>query len=187
MIEFIIPTYSGSNCIRTLLECLNQQTSKNWKATIVCDGQSAMTNQLVKDLLIPGKIDLISLPDGPHKDWGHTPREVGKNQSTGDFIVMTGDDNYYVPSFVQEVSEHTTNYDFIYCDMLHNQYDYRPFITQPTLNYIDIGCFAIRGNIAKKIPLNKTYSADGEFVQEYIKRYGTSRVKKINKILYVHN
>ena len=33
--------------------------------------------------------------DGPHNDWGHTARNYGLEHASQDWVVMTGDDNYY--------------------------------------------------------------------------------------------
>ena len=70
------------------------------------------------------KIKFTELP-GPHNDWGHTPRQFGLDNASEEWVVMSGDDNYYTPNFVSEFTskmDNTTN--FIYCDMLHNHFKY---------------------------------------------------------------
>ena len=56
-------------------------------------------------------------------DFGHSPREFGLGHSTGDWIILTNDDNYYVPTFIEEftkVAESSEDAGLIYCDMSHN-------------------------------------------------------------------
>jgi hypothetical protein len=94
--------------------------------------------------------------------------------------------------FLSKVDKNTN---FIYCDMLHNHdtfhaNSYKYFESKPQVNFIDIGNFATRTNMAKKISFNRgSYGADGEFVESFIKTYCTlqQNIKKINKSLYIHN
>ena len=45
----------------------------------------------------------------------------GLNQSTEEWMVMTGDDNYYVPTFVQEMLNDSDGKHFIHCNMVHQK------------------------------------------------------------------
>lgn len=187
MIEFIVPCYGNATEVHRFIHSMYCQTNDNWLAHYIFDGDDHNYYSIGSSYdKIKNRFSLLAKN---HKDWGHTPREFGKDRSIGQWIVMTGVDNYYVPTFVEEFSRFTgdPNIDFIYCNMVHDGYDYQPFDSKPAFNYIDIGNFAIRSEIAKQIPLNKTYAADGEFVEEYKKRFGTSKIKKIDKYLYVHN
>ena len=44
---------------------------------------------------LPGR--LIELPEGPHGDWGHTPRNRILPQATGDYVVHLDDDDICAP------------------------------------------------------------------------------------------
>jgi hypothetical protein len=104
---------------------------------------------------------------------------------------MSGDDNYYTPNFVNEfISKINNNINFIYCDMIHNHINYKYFNSEPMINKIDIGNFAVRTEYAKLIKFNKgSYGADGEFVEEYVDKFCKEKnnIEKINAALYVHN
>jgi hypothetical protein len=79
------------------------------------------TNDDIKRIF--SHIDKIKFSElqGPHNDWGHTPRQFGLDNASEEWVVMSGDDNYYSPNFVDTfLSTIDNNTNFIYCDMLHN-------------------------------------------------------------------
>jgi glycosyltransferase involved in cell wall biosynthesis len=190
MIEFIIPTYNRQYQLLTIIGSIISQNNSNWKIHVVADAMYAGYDDVKRTFSHIDKIKFSEL-HGPHNDWGHTPRQYGLDNATEEWVVMSGDDNYYTPNFVQEfTSKIDNNTNFIYCDMLHNHFDYSYFISEPVTNKIDIGNFMVRSNMAKSIKLNKgSYGADGEFVEEYIHKFckNTNTIKKINSALYVHN
>ena len=195
MIEFIIPTYNRPYQLLTIVGSILSQNNPNWKIHIVADAPYPVY-EIIKELF--SNIDKIKFTElsGPHRDWGHTPRVYGLENASEEWIVMTGDDNYYTPNFVDTfLSVVDVNTNFIYCDMLHNHNTghttpYRYFDTKPQINYIDIGNFATRTEMAKQISFNKgSYGADGEFVEKYIETFCKEphNIKKIEQALYVHN
>ena len=191
MIEFVIPTHNSSNKLLCILYSLLTQTNPNWKAHVVIDNISTILYDNIIELLKDeDRIKFTSI-NGPHNDLGHTPRNYGLETALEEWVVMTGDDNYYVPTFVNEVYnviEESTK--FVYCDMIHNGYDYQYFNTHHSSHHIDIGNMIMRTNLAKQIKLDNTrLDADGVFCNDYISKFckEETTIKKINKILYVHN
>jgi len=190
MIEFIIPTYNRPYQLLTIIGSILSQNNLNWKIHIVADAIYPGYDDIKKIFSNIDKIKFTEL-SGPHNDWGHTPRQFGLDNASEEWVVMSGDDNYYTPNFVSEFTskmDNTTN--FIYCDMLHNHFKYSYFNSEPIINKIDIGNFAARTEYAKLINFNKgNYGADGEFVEYYINKFckNTNTIKKINSALYVHN
>jgi hypothetical protein len=74
--------------------------------------------------------------------------------------------------------------------MIHNwtQQQYLHINSIPKLGGIDIGNFMTRTSLSSTMRLNtKNEVADGIFVQEFLAKYPTGVIKKINKPLYVHN
>lgn len=125
-----------------------------------------------------------------HNDWGHSVREYGKDDAREEILVMTSDDNYYTPNFVREVLEEFKNplIYFVYCDMINNLLGYAATSCAIEPCKIDIGCFATRTKFAKRIELGKDYASDYHFAKDYVDMFCLeSNIKKINKILYVHN
>ena len=187
-IEFIIPTYNRVKQLYVILSSLVAQIDDNWKATIVVDD---VENNRVKDIV--SKFDSKNIHymflGKRYNDWGHTPRNIGKQASSSDYIILTGDDNYYVPTFISELNQIISNekVGLIYWDMIHNGYNYKHFNTRINDGYIDMGAFATRRDLSQQIDLTKSYSADSKYVKKFIKNFPDEKIVKIKKILFVHN
>jgi glycosyltransferase involved in cell wall biosynthesis len=191
ILEFIIPTYNRMNNLSGMLFSLINQNNKNWIANVVIDNEHL---QMYDDIITRfQKEDRIkfSFMGERSNDFGHTPRNYGLKNSSSDWIIMTGDDNYYVPTFVNEVMNAIDkDVRFIYCDMIHNGYDYKMFNCHHSSHHIDIGNMVMKTELAKDFELKTNkIDADGMFCNDYINKHckKEENIKKINKILYVHN
>jgi hypothetical protein len=125
-----------------------------------------------------------------YNDWGHTPRNYGVEHSTSEWVVMTGEDNYYCPEFVNEMLQVSDGKDFVYCNMVHNwsNKEYIGINTLLQFGRIDIGCFMVKTDIAKTIKLKVSEEwADWYFVEEFMKKHKDANIIKLDKVLYVHN
>lgn len=191
-IEFIIPTYSRTNHLKTIVCSLLAQTSPNWKAHIVADcPEEEVQTELTEFVkyINDERVKLTILPQR-YNDWGHTPRQYGLDNATEEWVIMTGEDNYYVPIFVEEMLRESIDFHFVFCDLVHNwmRQDYIPLKSSLKLGGIDIGNFMTKTNMAKRIKLRTTEEwADWYFVEEFSNKFNMAKYKKINKILYVHN
>lgn len=192
-IEFILPTYNRHNSLLSVLYALKAQTCNRWIAHVVIDGDDNIN--LYKPIINSFKGDLqikFTILSKRYNDWGHTPRNYGLENSTEKWVIMSGDDNYYIPIFVEKfLSIIDDNTNFVYCDMIHNHYNYNSYFTcEPKLNKIDIGNFMIRSDYGKTLELITTeFGADGIYCEEYIKKYckELNNIKYIKQALYVHN
>lgn len=187
LVEFIIPTFNRISPLQSMLASLVAQTSLNWLATVIVDDiESVWVPYFITDFN-EDKIR-VQFTGQRYNDWGHTPREIGKQASKADYIIMTGDDNYYVPTFVEELEKATIeNPGIIYWDMVHNHYQYSYFQCSLTLGRIDMGAFATRRDIAQQIKLGTSYAADGHFINEFNQRFPDEKRIKIEKVLFIHN
>lgn len=190
-IEFIIPTYKRPNQLMCIISSIFSQRSDMWKIHVVADGVYD-GYQKIKDYFSGDKRIRFSELDGPSKDWGHTPRNYGLEQATEDWVVMSGDDNYYMPVFVDHFLEVGNKEDihFVYCDMIHNwvNFEYHYVKSQPRYGAIDIGNFMAKRRNAQQIKLDITKeAADAIYVEDYLKKFNREGVRYIPKPLYVHN
>jgi glycosyltransferase involved in cell wall biosynthesis len=192
-IDFIIPTYNRPEHLVTVLGSLMAQTSDRWRAQVIVDGSPEETIVRLKQIetfFNDQRIQWTYL-DKRHNDWGHTPRQIGVDNSTEQWVVMTGEDNYYAPVFVEEVlREITPKVHFIYTDMVHNWINrqYYPIKTSLEFGKIDMGCYITRTKNAKQIRLKTDQEwADWYFVEDYLKQFPEGKVKKVEKVIYVHN
>lgn len=189
LVDFVIPTYYRINELRSMLSSLIAQTCNEWIATIVIDNDKCKEIETLIKSFNDKRIKFFYM-DKRCNDWGHTPRQVGKQSSICKYVVMTGDDNYYTPNAVQDIKkaiEENNSPEIIYWDMIHSHYDYQFFKCNLAFNQIDMGAFATRADVAKKIKLSTTYAADGFYIEDFKTAYPDATHIKINKVLFVHN
>ena len=192
-IEFIIPTYERTDMLMACISSIVAQTNPNWKIRVVVDGPTEEIKEKISS--IAGYYEdepriKWTILDKRYNDWGHTPRNIGLELATEEWILMTGEDNYYVPVFVDEMLKASKGYEFVYCNMVHNwvSNEYVPISSEIKYGKIDIGCFIVKTNMANKLKLNTTINqADWFFIEEFKKKYRFAKTKKVDKILYVHN
>jgi hypothetical protein len=125
-----------------------------------------------------------------YNDWGHTPRNYGLQESTSEWTIMTGEDNYYVPTFVEQMLLNSDGKHFMYCNMVHNWISgqYIPLNCKLEYGRIDIGCFMVKTNMGKKLKLDTTFpQSDWKFIEDFKNKFPSAKFGNIEKILYVHN
>jgi hypothetical protein len=170
-----------------MLSSLVAQTDIDWKANVVIDNPEGHDLMKIVNSFEDDRIKGTFM-DKRYNDFGHTPRQFGKQLSNADYIIMTGDDNYYTPNFIHELRIASKNKPgIIYWDMVHSHFHYAYFKCALANGQIDIGAFATRNDIAKQIDLGVRYDADGWFVEKFKQQFANEEVIKIDKVLFVHN
>jgi hypothetical protein len=202
-ITIICVAYKRYKKIHVLIHSLICQSLDNWKLHIIHDGY----DQKMDELLAPYRDKYPQIryefTTTRHNDYGHTLRDIGIEQADTEYILITNDDNYYVPEFLKlmfaEISQ--ADLDMLLCDMVHSHLDsgqkemryqadtYGFFSTFPKNFKVDIGCFIVRTVLAKQVGFrDKSFTGDGIFVEDIIAAAGEElRIGKLNKILFVHN
>ena len=116
-IEFIIPTYNRPDHLMCLLNSLCAQRSDKWSAHVVADCPPEGTLDKIMNYFKDDKrIKFTILPERCN-DWGHTPRNYGLKESTEEWTIMTGEDNYYVPTFVDNMLKMGKDKHFVFCQI----------------------------------------------------------------------
>jgi glycosyltransferase involved in cell wall biosynthesis len=189
-IEFIIPTYNRPAHLSAILWSLRAQTSPDWTAHVVADCPAdGVIEPVIAMFADEPRIRFTVLLER-HNDFGHTPRNVGLMTATEDLVCMTGEDNYYMPTFVEEVTAAARNeaVNLIFTDFVHNwgkEYVYVPSLL--FWSHIDIGNTVFRTVNACKMKLNPAhFSADWEMIETYLKIF-PGKPFHIKKVLFVHN
>lgn len=189
-IEFVIPTYNRTLQLLGMISSIYAQTNPNWSIHVIADSRYEGFDS-VEDSFKDHQNIRFSVVEGPNKDWGHTARNYGIENAREEWLVMTSDDNYYFPNFVDEfLSVIDGNTNFVHCDFFHNHYGWEKRESKIEVNKIDIGNFATRSVYAKNLRLDKSkINADGYFAVEYVEKYCKLPyiIKKIDKALYIHN
>jgi glycosyltransferase involved in cell wall biosynthesis len=187
MIEFIIPVYDREALLKCLLCSLIAQYDKEWKAHVMIDNPADKSIKHMVDNINDDRI-YYTVMNKRYNDYGHSLRQIAKQESDAEYIVMTCDDNYYTPNFIKELKEVIKDKPgIIYWDMVHSHFNYQVLNCYPSINHIDMGAFATRTDLAKQINLNTSFAADGEFVEDFKRKFPDERIVKINKILFIHN
>ena len=186
-VEFIIPTFDRVNALKSMLSSLVAQSDRDWSAHVLIDSPGDTVMQGVVDGFLDNRI-YSTVMDKRYNDWGHSLREIGKQTSEADYVILTCDDNYYMPNVVAELRQNSiARPGIVYWDMVHSHYSYHYFKCSPAYNQIDMGSFATRTDMAKQVKMNTTYAADGEFIDDVKKAFPNEKIVRIDKVMFVHN
>ena len=189
-LEIVVVAYKRPIQIQVLIHSLAAQTCQDFFISIYHDGFDPEILSILTDLKVmyPDMIN-FEFTQGRYNDYGHSLREIGIGKASAEYILITNDDNYYCPTFVSEMLKKLPSNDLVYCDMIHSHTDYkRIFRTYTRLGSIDVGSMIVRTELAKKIGWpDKSYSGDGTYCEDLMSSIPNIRVKKIRKVLFVHN
>lgn len=194
--SFIIPCWEQTNLLKCLLQSIWCQTYTNWEVILVHDGPNPSHEKALGDLIGISRFKYTNT-EVRYGYWGHYGREVGTRLATGDWIIHTNDDNYFMPILLEEINSAITRdpeINFVYWEMIlgkyvnehsHNKKDYGHFIPKVQHSYMDWGQFATKSEVIKKYSINKhEAAADGTLVENM--KHELNPVF-IDKCLFVHN
>jgi cellulose synthase/poly-beta-1,6-N-acetylglucosamine synthase-like glycosyltransferase len=188
-ISFVLPVWNFDPIAAYSLLC---QTYDNVEVIIVHDGEpNAKMYGFVRDKLKDIRVKYCQT-DKRYNDFGHTPRAFGLEKVTGDLVVISGADNYYIPEFCEHMIKpfKDEKVQAAFCNCLHNYNQWEKMECEIKHGRIDCGNFVTRTENAKVVGWkSKDHAADWFYIQEinrlYCKHAGS--IKKINRILFVHN
>lgn len=185
--------------IPVLIHSLLAQTLQNFKLIVLHDGYDEQIHQILSEFKDrnPGVID-FAFSEVRYNDWGHTLRDIGIQMADTEYLLITNDDNYYCPVFVENMFSalQANQADIVMCDMIHShnqpggrhQPPYSLFQTAPQRCSMDIGCFIARTALAKKVGFrDKGHDADATYFEDLIMAQPGIRIAKVPQVLFVHN
>lgn len=197
-LEIICVSYKRPIKLHCLLLSLACQTSNDFKVRVIHDGPDDETKKVIAmvNLEYPHLNLSYEETNERYNDYGHTLRDLGVRTSEAENVLLTNDDNYYVPIFIEEISAEIKDKkaDIVFFDMVHshkitelpNPIGYQTLITEPRLNRIDVGSFVFNGKIGREVGFNdRGFAADGIFFEKLLSK--TDKIFKISKVLFVHN
>ncbi len=201
-LTIVCVAYKRYRNLPVLIHSLLAQTLQNFKLIVIHDGPDAE----MAELLAPfqdSHPDLISVlfTDQRFNDYGHSLRDIGIRLADTEYVLLTNDDNYYVPRFLEYMfipvhAQNANGPDIVYCDMIHShnnpgvrkQLPYNHFETRPERNYIDVGCFLARTELAKKVGFrDKGFAGDATYFEDLVAAVDEPNLVKIPMTLLVHN
>jgi hypothetical protein len=194
-----VVSYQRPQALVCLLNSLTCQRSQNFDLCITHDEFHAETYHVVTQWAQTTNINTILKFTSKREGlWGHPMRAQVVQECDHDHILLTNDDNYYVPIFTETMIHAIQTHDahLVMCDMIHShnnpgdrvQPPYNLFQTAPKLMHCDVGCFITKTEMAKQVGfINWDVSwADGIFVDRIIQQPGIKWVK-VPQVLFVHN
>lgn len=196
-LHVIVITYNQSIELRGLIDSFLIQSNRDWVMTVFHDGpaphdvKEVMNDQFYRD---DRRIAFVATA-GRMGNWGHINRKQGLQMlmgDPGDFVLITNGDNYYVPTFVEKMLDEVKKGDvgMVYCDFLHHTLDYINMISQPKMNFIDMGAYIVELKLAQEVGfIHDVAGADGLFAEECDAKCTERGLKSIHleKTLFIHN
>lgn len=195
-IEVIAVAYDNPEQVACFVYMMKSQTASNWKLRIIHDGGGekydnvlSVVNNIKDDRVF------ISSTDKWNGNAGHVSRDYALKNPIFDsyYTIITNTDNYYVPTWISEINKREE--DFVYWDCVHNhvnpnfdrQVPYGLLNAKVKYMCIDMGCAAIKTEIARKIGFNsrRYMPADWDYFEECLP--SCQNKYKIPQILFIHN
>lgn len=191
-ILFIAPVFRQ---YPVLITALREQRNPEWQLMLIHNGADDSDVALIVDRFADSRI-LYSASASWGGDWGHglrdwALREVELRPIDCEFIVVTNADNYYVPGFIDlmlDAFRAESGLVGVYCQMLHNYWDWRVIDSELQCGRIDCGCVMVTREAAISVGWPSRHAeADWDYINGIVRRYGHERLKKVHRILFVHN
>jgi len=180
--------------LRILIDCFIIQTDQRWKLSVIYDGPVPKDVQKVMDLY--AKNDKIVFYRSKERlgNYGHPNRKQVLDRLPGDdddYVLMTNDDNYYVPVYIESMLSKCNNgVGIVSCNTVHSHFQYKVHESLLKCGRIDMGAFIVRYPIAKEVGFNHIdFAADGHYAEECAEACRLNRLQTIHipKPLFIHN
>lgn len=196
-----VVSYHRVTSLTCLLNSLANQTVQNFDLCITHDDFHEPTLDMVHKWALTNKINTtLKFTSQRMGLWGHPMRAKMITECAHEFILLTNDDNYYMPVFTQNMMHAliTHNADMVMCDMIHShnnpggrqQAPYNLFVTNPKCMECDMGSFITRTALAQQVGFHNCddCAADGLFVDRLMQLNSPpTKFVKVPQVLFVHN
>lgn len=199
-LTIVVVTYRQPEPLACLLASLRCQTLQNFSVLVLHDGADEATRRVVDSHRFATQTPCEYVETATRfNDYGHTLRDMGIQQATGEFILITNGDNYYSPRFVEFAFDaiDANGLDLVLWDIVHshsnpgknNNPSNTAFQSYPVTMKLDIGAFFVKTRIAQTVGFrDRTHDGDGTYFQDLVERSGLPlKMGKVEKVLMVHN
>lgn len=178
--------------LRILIDSFLLQTNTNWEMTIVYDGKAPESVLDILNLYNDLRLVFVETPTR-NGLWGHPNRReyLSLLPPAKDYVLLTNDDNYYVPRFVELMLEACgDNVGIVMCDTVHSHYNYNLHKSFPREGNIDMGAFIVRQDVAVTVGFNHSgRGADGKYAEDCYAYCNANNLitNHIQKPIFIHN
>jgi hypothetical protein len=193
-LHIICVAYERPIRLRCLIDSFMVQSNPNWELNLVHDGPASKAE--LDTISLYKKEDRVNwfISEQRYGEYGHPNRRAMLKMIKGnkdDYVLITNDDNYYVPKFIEYFFEVAApDVGIIYCDTIHSHAGYNINFSQLKEHRIDMGAFIVKLDIAQEVGFKHNhFSADGTYCEECNQRRADKglRVVYIPKCLFIHN
>jgi len=194
MIKVIMVAYERVIPLRIAIDSFLNQTDHMWELHVIHDGPASMQIQEVIRQREDPRLYFYQT-DTVNGKWGHPNRRFMLEKieaDASDYILITNDDNYYIPTFVKLIQQHMKpGVGMIYYNTLHSYFNYTVHTSQPKVGRIDMGAFVVRADVAKAVGFKHDKEiADGMYCEEcaaYCAAHGLQVVYIPGIVPFIHN
>jgi hypothetical protein len=199
-IAIICVAYKRYGPLKVLVQSFLNQMASNWTLSVYHDGYDEGFERVMQSFAQEGgeKNSYRCLLER-YNDSDHSLGAEALKHVTSEYVLMTNDDNYYVPLFIQLITQaiQETAADVVYFDMIHSHQNpgkrplppYSYFPTAYKRDSIDIGAAVVRSSLALQAGIrDRAFDADATYFEDIARIKGpTLKLHKLNRGLFVHN
>ena len=201
-IHVVSVAYERFNEMKIFVQSWINQTEKNWKLTVIHDGNNPEFIRLMESYkaIDPDRIDFFCT-DIRYNDYGHTLRDIGLKRLHSGYVLLTNADNYFIPKALEFINQSFFDAvkipDVIIFDMVHSHSHSNHGRKQPSYTYfnvdykrcaIDISAAVVRCDLANAVGFrDKSHDGDATYFEDVKKEKEDLHIVKIPRVLFVHN
>jgi len=192
IVKVIMVAYQRIVPLRIAVDSFLNQTDDRWELHVIHDGP---VPQAIYDLISRRNRVHFRETSAVNGKWGHPNRRSMLERieaDASDYILITNDDNYYIPGYVELIQQHMKpGVGMIYYNTLHSYFNYTVHTSQPKVGRIDMGAFVVRADVAKAVGFRHDVEvADGMYCEEcasYCMAHGLQMVYIQGIVPFIHN
>ncbi len=202
IIEVIAVAYKRIGELRVFVQSWLNQSSDRWRLRVLHDGHDDEFVAVMEEYraLAPDQISYECSRER-YNDYGHSLRELGLRTATGDYVLITNADNYYIPKAIEYLVEAVVNNNkphVVMFDMIHSHFragaraqpSYAFFQTSYARGSIDMGSAIVRTRLARKAGFrDKSHDGDATYFEDVLRARAPKELQvcKLPRVLLVHN
>ncbi len=192
IVKVIMVAYQRIVPLRIAVDSFLNQTDDRWELHVIHDGPAPGE---ITDCMITRQRVHFMATDVVHGKWGHPNRRSMLERieaDASDYILITNDDNYYIPKYVELIQQHMKpGVGMIYYNTLHSYFNYTVHTSQLKVGRIDMGAFVVRADVAKAVGFKHDKEvADGMYCEEcaaYCTDHGLLMTYIPGIVPFIHN
>lgn len=197
--------YERLDELKVFVQSIINQTQTNWNLHVLHDGFNDEFCDIMEGYQRKKPMQITyECTSERFNDYGHSLREIGLKKATGQYVLITNADNYYIPKTLEFIdiaiqnSDHKP--DVIMFDMVHSHENagetkapsYSFFKVSYKRNFIDMGAAVVETSLAQRAGFSdKSFAADATYFENVLNKKIESGsrliVTKIPRVLLVHN